>query len=43
MEKEQYRFVISFLFLDGKKCEEMKAKLGAVYGNPSPSMTTVRY
>jgi len=43
MEKEQYRSVIRFLFLDGKKCEEIKAKLDAVYGDTSPSMTTVRY
>lgn len=43
MEKEQYRSVIRFLFLDGKTCEEIKAKLDAVYGDPSPSMTTVRY
>jgi len=43
MEKEQYRSVIRFLFLDGKKCEEIKARLDAVYGDTSPSMTTVRY
>ena len=43
IEKEQYRSVIRFLFLDGKTCEEIKAKLDAVYGDPSPSMTTVRY
>ena len=43
MEKEQYRSVIRFLFLDGKKCEEVKAKLDAVYGDTSPSMTTVRF
>ncbi|KAG5316785.1 SETMR methyltransferase, partial [Acromyrmex insinuator] len=43
MEKEQYRSVIRFLFLDGKTCEEIKTKLDAVYGNSSPSMTTVRY
>ncbi|KYQ59982.1 hypothetical protein ALC60_00953 [Trachymyrmex zeteki] len=43
MEKEQYRSVIRFLFLDGKTCEEIKTKLDAVYGNPSPSITTVRY
>ncbi|KYQ48235.1 hypothetical protein ALC60_12717 [Trachymyrmex zeteki] len=43
MEKEQYRSVIRFLFLDGKTCEEIKTKLDAVYGNPSPSMTIVRY
>ncbi|KAG5345380.1 SETMR methyltransferase, partial [Acromyrmex charruanus] len=43
MEKEQYRSVIRFLFLDGKTCEEIKTKLDAVYGNSSPSMTTVKY
>ncbi|KAG5328140.1 SETMR methyltransferase, partial [Acromyrmex charruanus] len=43
MEKEQYRSVIRFLFLDGKTCEEIKTKLDAVCGNSSPSMTTVRY
>lgn len=43
MEKEQYRPVIRFLFLDGKTCEKIKAKLDAVYGDSSPSMTTVRY
>ncbi|XP_018310413.1 putative uncharacterized protein FLJ37770, partial [Mycetomoellerius zeteki] len=35
--------VIRFLFLDGKTCEEIKTKLDAIYENPSPSMTTVRY
>ncbi|KYQ52874.1 hypothetical protein ALC60_07952 [Trachymyrmex zeteki] len=43
MKKEQYRSVIRFLFLGGKTCEEIKTKLNAVYGNPSPSMTIVRY
>ena len=43
MEKKQYRSVIRFLFLDGKTCEEIKAKLDAVNGNLLPSMTTVRY
>ena len=43
MEKEQYRSVIHFLFLDEKTCEEIKTKLDAVYGNSSPSMTTVKY
>ncbi|KAG5328141.1 SETMR methyltransferase, partial [Acromyrmex charruanus] len=42
IEKEQYRSVIRFLFLDGKTCKEIKTKLDAVYGNSS-SMTTVRY
>ncbi|KAG5331642.1 SETMR methyltransferase, partial [Acromyrmex charruanus] len=44
MEKEQYRsVVIRFLFLDRKTCEEIKTKLNTVYGNSSPSITTVRY
>jgi len=43
MKKEQYRSVIRFLLLDGKTCEEIKAKLDAIYGDPSPSVTTVRY
>ncbi|KAG5310832.1 SETMR methyltransferase, partial [Acromyrmex insinuator] len=43
MEKEQYRSVIRFLFLDGKTCEEIKTKFDAVYENSSPSMTIVRY
>lgn len=43
MEKVQYRSVIRFLFLDGKTCQEIKEKLEAVYGNLSPSMTTIRY
>lgn len=43
MEKEQYRSVIRFLFLDGKTCEQIKVKLDAVYGGLSPSMSTVRY
>lgn len=43
MEEEQYQSVIRFLFLEGKTCEEIKTKLDAVYGDHSPSMTTVRY
>ncbi|KAG5314512.1 SETMR methyltransferase, partial [Acromyrmex insinuator] len=43
MEKEQYRSMIYFLFLDGKTCEEIKTKLNAVYENSSPPMTTVIY
>lgn len=43
MEKEQYRSVIRFLFLDGKKCEEIREKLIEVYKDQSPSMTTIRY
>src|SRR6476619_744441 len=43
MEKEQYRSVIRFLFLDGKTCEEMKVKLHAIYKDHALSMTTIRY
>ena len=43
MEKEQYRSVIRFSFLDGKTWDEIEAKLDAVYGDLSPSMPTVRY
>lgn len=43
MEKEQYRAVIRFLFLEGKTVEEIKVKLDAVYRDHTPSMTTVRY
>jgi histone-lysine N-methyltransferase SETMAR len=43
MEKEQYRSVIRFLYLDGKTCEEIKERLVAVYKDHAPSMTTIRY
>lgn len=43
MEKEKYRAVIRFMFLDGKKCSDIKIKLNAVYGIFSPSMSTVRF
>lgn len=43
MEKEQYRSVIRFLFLDGKTCHEIDEKLKSVYKDQSPSMTTIRY
>ena len=43
MDKEQYRSVIRFLFLDGKTCEKFKVKLHAVYMDHAPSMTTIRY
>ena len=43
MEKEQYRSVIRFLFLDGKTCEEIKVNLHAVYKEQVPSMTTIIY
>ena len=35
MEKEQYRSVIRFLFLEGKSRSEIKECLGAVYGDSS--------
>lgn len=40
---EKKTILIRFLFLDGKTCKEIKAKLDAVYGDPSSSATTVRY
>lgn len=42
MEKEQYRSVIRFLFLEGKTRSEIKDRLDAVYGDSSPSMATVK-
>ena len=42
MEKEQYRSVIRFLFLDGKTCEEIKTKLNAIYGNSSMTIYDYR-
>lgn len=42
MEKEQYRSVIRFLFLEGKTRIEIKERLDAVYGDSSPSMATVK-
>ena len=42
MEKEQYRSVIRFLFLEGKSRIEIKERLDAVYGDSSPSMATVK-
>jgi len=41
IEKEQYRSVIRFLFLEGKSRSEIKKRLDAVYGDSSPSMATV--
>jgi len=41
MEKEQYRSVIRFLFLEGKSGSEIKERLDAVYGDSPPSMATV--
>jgi len=42
MEKEQYRSVIRFLFLEGKSRSEIKERLDAVYGDSSHSMATVK-
>ena len=42
MEKEQYRSVIRFLFLEGKWRSEFKERLDPVYEDSSPSMTTVK-
>ena len=42
MEKEQYRLVIRFLFLEGKSRSEIKKRLDAVYGDSSASMATVK-
>lgn len=43
MKKERYQSVIRFIFLDGKTCEKIKAKMDAVYGDLLPSITTVRH
>jgi hypothetical protein len=45
MEKVGYRseILIRFLFLDGKTYLEIKEKLEALYGDLSPSITTIRY
>ncbi|XP_045500072.1 histone-lysine N-methyltransferase SETMAR-like [Colias croceus] len=42
MEKEQYRSVIRFLFLDGKERIEIKGRLDAMYGDSFPSIATVK-
>uniref|UniRef100_A0A6M2DNE2 Putative histone-lysine n-methyltransferase setmar-like protein n=1 Tax=Xenopsylla cheopis TaxID=163159 RepID=A0A6M2DNE2_XENCH len=42
MEKEQYRSVIRFLYLEGKTRCGIKERLDAVYGEHSPSMATVK-
>ena len=42
LEKQQYRSVIRFLFLEGKSRSEIKERLDAVYGDFSPSMETVK-
>ena len=41
-EKEQYRSVIRFLFLEGKSRFEMRERLDPVYGASFPSMATVK-
>jgi len=38
MEKEQYRSVIRFLFLEWKSRSEIKERLDAMYGDSSPLM-----
>ena len=43
MRKEQYQTLIHLLFSNRKTREEIKAKLNAVYGDLSLSMTTVSY
>jgi len=42
MEKEQYRSVIRFSFLEGKSRSEIKERLDVVYGDSSPSMAAVK-
>jgi len=36
VEKEQYRSVIRFMFLEGKSRSEIKERLDGVYGDSSP-------
>ena len=43
MEKEQYRAVIRFLFLEGKSRRQNQKALGCRYGNSSPPMSTVKH
>src|SRR5580765_3411754 len=43
MEKTEYRAVIKFLHLKGKKTQEIKDELDSVYGEASPSFTTVKH
>ena len=38
VEKEQYRSVIRFLFLEEKSSSEIKDRLDTVYGDSSPSI-----
>ena len=42
MEKEQYRSVIWFLFLEEKSRSEIKERLDAVYGDSYPSIATIK-
>ncbi|XP_070854673.1 protein GVQW3-like [Drosophila suzukii] len=42
MEKEQYRSMTRFLFLEAKSCSEIKKRLDALYDDSSPSMATVK-
>ena len=42
MEKEQYRWVIRFLFLEGISRSDIKERLDAVNGDSSPSMATAK-
>ena len=42
-EKQQYRSVIRFLFLEGNMCEKIKEKLRAVYKDHAPTMAIIRY
>jgi len=42
MEKEQYRSVTRFLFLEGKSRSEINERLDVLYGDSSPSMSTVQ-
>lgn len=43
MEKVQYRSVIRYLVLKGKTQTEIKTELDAVYGDQSPSLSTVQF
>jgi len=42
MEKEQYRSVIRFLFLEGKSRSEIKERLDAMCGDSSSLMATIK-
>ena len=42
MEKEQYRSVFRFSFLEGISRSEIKERLDVVYGDSSSSMATVK-